>query len=167
MRQLLMMLVTGLLAMVLGAQEGVDRSFNQQVIQGGMGEGEGGEYVLVDESRWTWPLCGPTLTRRKDILYAAFPHQGAVFRREGVVTLGWQPMSLVGVTTEPLRYQVTISNNRHLKNFWVRPGRCEVGKPTCVLFRPQEPGTYFWQVWAYFPDGKSMASLGRTFQVVP
>jgi len=164
---ILFLLLVVLLVLSLYSQNRPGQSFVQQQILGGKGEGQEGEYIVVEKEKWTWPVSGYHFSRRLDIVYEAFPHHGALFSENSIITLAWQPLALAGVEDKPIRYEVYISSDFGQQHLRLRPGRAEPGKPTFVLFKPRDQGNYFWQVWAFFEDGRSIASPGRIFSVIP
>jgi hypothetical protein len=134
------------------------------MVYGDTGEGAKRKLTPVPPQAWRYPNFGVDPAIRTDRLYQAFPQDQAVFKKGMVVSLGWQPNIEKTVTVK--RYEIYVSSdNGFQQKIWV--GEDRLGKPTVTLFQPPAPGRYFWQIWAFFTNDRSIASLGRTFTVLP
>lgn len=145
------------------AAEHVGGINEQRQILGGQGESFERDFRPPDQSRWTYPVSGIDTETRTDRVFQAFPQDGAIFTKNMVVTLGWQPADTGAVATT--RYEVLVYQ-QGVPPVILRPGESIPGKPTTVLYQAPGPGTYTWQVWAHF-DGRVVPSVARTFTIIP
>lgn len=126
------------------------------------GESDARQERTIPPHEWRYPNAGADAAVRSDRVYQAFPPDRAVFTIQTAVTLGWQPVTEAAVNVQ--RYEVFIAGDNGYQHY-LRPGQDAPGKPTCALFFPPGPATYFWQVWAVLSNGQVIASVGRRFEV--